>query len=502
MIAKSLVSYDLTSDEYDSDADPEYTVSEGNSKDSEVNEIVPESPVKPRWRKADTHNWKANQIKTLRSECKPYVTKTGLKAAKAPKSIDCSKCRFKCTINFSNNNRTEIFHAYWNFKDYNRQKDYLIQNVRTQLPKRRRVGAKKRVMAKQYYLRNSNGVFRVCANFFEKTLCISNGPINTALAKNNEFGTFSGSDNRGHKTPGNATSKENTQCVREHIESFLTMLPHYVRKTSRRQYLDPKLSILKMYSLYLDFCKEKNVLPVKSNVYRNIFCTQYNLFTPKKNQCSLCTKYNAAKEDEHLKQLYEDHVNRKEECYQAKHDDKAKASNEANFQTITFDLQSVLQLPSSDVGQLYYSRKLCLYNLTICEGGKENRGFCFCWNEINGKRGSNEIATILTKYIDRIPSNITHLSIFSDTCGGQNRNQNVAAAMLYCVQNHATVEIIEHTFLESGHSYMECDSMQSAIEKEKKNRSVFVMNDWKEIFKNARTKNKSKKTPYEVYRFF
>ena len=31
----------------------------------------------------------------------------------------------------------------------------------------------------------------------------------------------------------------------------------------------------------------------------------------------------------------------------------------------TFDLQSVLQIPSTQVSQLYYSRKLNMFNLTV-----------------------------------------------------------------------------------------------------------------------------------------
>lgn len=35
--------------------------------------------------------------------------------------------------------------------------------------------------------------------------------------------------------------------VKKHIESFPTMEPHYIRKTSKRLYLDALLSIAKMY---------------------------------------------------------------------------------------------------------------------------------------------------------------------------------------------------------------------------------------------------------------
>lgn len=139
---------------------------------------------------------------------------------------------------------------------------------------------------------------------------------------------------------------------------------------------------------------------------------------------------------------------------------------------------------------MFYSRKLCVYNLTIYEGAKRNIGYCYFWNEINGKRGSSEIGTTLFKYINQLPSIITELSLFSDTCGGQNRNQHVAAILLYTVSN-THIQTIEHKFLESGHSYMECDSMHSAIEHAKKNTDVFLMNVWANIFKKARSKRGS-----------
>jgi len=62
-----------------------------------------------------------------------------------------------------------------------------------------------------------------------------------------------------------------------------------------------------------------------------------------------------------------------------------------------------------------------------------------------------------------LPCTITQLSLYSDTCGRQNRNQNVAAMFLFAV-NSTQLQTITHNFLESGHSYMECDSKHAAIE--------------------------------------
>ena len=66
----------------------------------------------------------------------------------------------------------------------------------------------------------------------------------------------------------------------------------------------------------------------------------------------------------------------------------------------TFDLQSVLQIPSTQMSQLYYSHKLNLFNLTVYSIKKPNNAVCYCRTEVDGKRGSTEIGTcILTTKI-------------------------------------------------------------------------------------------------------
>jgi hypothetical protein len=157
--------------------------------------------------------------------------------------------------------------------------------------------------------------------------------------------------------------------------------------------------------------------------------------------------------------------------------------------SITIDLQAVLQIPSGGESLLYYMRKLVLYNFTIYEARLPNAAYCLCWSEINGKKGSCEIGTCLYYYLkEGLPANVKHLTIFSDTCGGQNRNRNIAALLLWTVQNHNHLNIIEQKFLESGHTYMEVDSMHAAIENAAKNVSLNSVSDWKNIFKQARKK--------------
>ena len=254
-----------------------------------------------------------------------------------------------------------------------------------------------------------------------------------------------------------------------------------------------------MYRLYLDAFDSTNATPpVKESLYRKVFCTEYNLsfFHPKKDQCITCAKYKTlvGEEKEAFEQEYEQHIARKNDAQQSKANDKARATHDDSFVSASFDLQSVLQLPGSAASQMYYSRKLCVYNLCVYNAAPPNDGFCYCWVEVEGGRGSNEIGTCLLQWINALPPTVTEISLYSDTCGGQNRNQNIATMFMYAIEHSATLKCITHNFLESGHSHMECDSMHAAIEHEKKFVDVFTMLDWVSIFRRARRSH-----PYKVH---
>ena len=350
-----------------------------------------------------------------------------------------------------------------------------------------------------YSFKKGSEVVRVCKRFFLKTIDISHGPLITALKGGGEAGPFVGEDQRGKHTPANKASDIAIHRVKTHIESFPQIESHYTRSDTRRCYLDQKLSINKMYSLYKVECNNEDppVAPVGAISYRRVFCNEYNLsfFRPRKDQCSQCSKFKMLEggEREAFRANYEAHLRRKEAARTAKAADKVRATEEKDtFVSATFDLQSVLQIPSRDVSLMYYSRKLCVYNLCFYSSAPPNDAHCYCWSEVEGGRGSNEIGTCILQWLRQLPPTVKEGSFYSDTCGGQNRKQNVAALLMYAVQK-TQVETITHNFLESGHSYMECDSMQSAIECEKKYVDVYTMIDWVSIFRRARLR-----LPYRV----
>ena len=213
------------------------------------------------------------------------------------------------------------------------------------------------------------------------------------------MGVFEGPDKRGKHSPSNKTSADSLNFVKSHIEKFPVMELHYCRRSSKRLYLDSKLSIAKMYELYLTECASQNKSPVSTISYRRIFSSNYNysFFKPKKDQYVTCNNHDSASNEAKLtlSTEYQLHRKRIEDARLAKAKNKERSNIDPSFLSAKFDLQSVLQIPSSDTSQLYHSRKICVYNLTIYELRLPNDGYCNVWAEMNGKRGSSEIGSAL-----------------------------------------------------------------------------------------------------------
>lgn len=247
-------------------------------------------------------------------------------------------------------------------------------------------------------------------------MSVSDGPVIQAFKNVTANGIFSTKDSRGRRTPVNKTPDVSVERVTKQIERFPVMESHYCRRSTSRMYLDSNLSISKMYELYTNDCKNDSAEPVSLITYRRIFCKNYNysFFKPKKDQCLTCTNYKNA-DGEHRQALEADyllHTERATKASEAKDTDKEKSNADDTFLSASFDLQSVLQMPFTETSQMYYLRKVNVYNLCIYESKIPNNGYCLVCSELNGKRGSLEIGSGLFWWINQLPRTVKHLSVF------------------------------------------------------------------------------------------
>ncbi len=459
-------------------------------------------------------NWKRSKRKLAYNagfeyteQARAYMKSRVLQPAQCSATKDKKACKFLCTNHFSVQDRQTLLDSFWNLGSSERRWNSISALVNKQVPARRTgvLGSNSRRKATLiYHLRKRDGeIVRVCKDFFLRTLCISEKMVFTALEKQDDCGNVpTACDQRGkHGMQAfreNIPTIEAKNTVRQHIKSFPVVESHYCRSqvAGSRRYLEATLSLAKMCDLYCEKASAEGFSPVKRSMYCHIFNTEFNLgfHRPKKDQCAFCEQYrnSGPDEKEKIQQKYALHMDMKEVCQAEKRVDKVRAKTDPSFASMNFDLQKVLCAPFGPSSLLYYSRKLAVYNLTVFNV-ETKHGLCNVWNETQAGRGSNEIATAIWLWIKALPETVTECSIFSDTCGGQNQNQNVASMLLSAVHLIDHLQVIDQKFLESGHTYMECDSMHSAIERRLRHEKVMVPKDYCEIMATARRKN-----PYEV----
>lgn len=137
----------------------------------------------------------------------------------------------------------------------------------------------------QFFLRVKNNDVQVCKTYFRQTFQVSDGRIHSCSIKNDVSCIR---DGRGKPTPGN---KIDISDVINHINSFPAYFNHYTRAHNpNRKYLNPDLSIKKMYDLYVSWCTDNGKTPVKEKMYYHVFSSKFNLHfkPPLKDTCQVC----------------------------------------------------------------------------------------------------------------------------------------------------------------------------------------------------------------------
>lgn len=423
---------------------------------------------------------------------KQYTTKTGkVIAEKKVKSSTCTpeNCHNNC-YDISSEKRQAIFDHYWSLSR-ERQKDWLVSNSKKQETKRKRCQDinSRRHWTFDYYINEGEGKRKVCLKFMLSTLDIKQKFLHNVIST-----AIQGSakkDGRGKHIPGNKTPEINIEAVKCYIRDLPYLPSHYCRKNSKRFYLPQEFrNLSNLYKMYKEKMLSEDRAAVGEKVFQNIF-GEFNIgfHIPRKDKCSKCVRFE--KEDGGEEKLA--HLKDKEETYE-RFQVHQKIQDE-NILCVSFDLQKVLNTPYGQSMLLYYSRKLAVYNLTFYES-KTREGYCYSWNETEGKRGANEVCTILDRYIKMVDDrgSVKHLLLYSDACPGQNKNKVVLAAIHSCLQKCDNISSIQMNYLLPGHTYMPVDSMHSVIEKSVTNTIVWAPSQWATVFMLARKNPK----PYHV----
>ncbi|CAI6374065.1 unnamed protein product [Macrosiphum euphorbiae] len=341
----------------------------------------------------------------------------------------------------------------------------------------------------------------VCRRFLLNTLDISEKVLRYTRDNKVDLHT-SKPDSRGNigsRTPTNKTPHEKMI----HLEEFINMLPavpsHYCRSSTSKKYISSDFNSLNhVYRFYVEHCNMKNITPVSNAVFKNKWNTEYNIgiHAPKKDKCAFCEGYkNKDTKTEEDTLHYTQNIEEKIFTTEVFKKDQEK-SGQNGFLCCSFDLQKVLNTPWGNSMLLFYSRKLAYYNLSIYESKTKN-GYCYLWSEVDGQRGSNEISSILFKYLKSIDmkGNVYEIAFYCDNCPGQNKNHNMLSMLRHFLLKYAeNIKIITINYLLAGHSYMPVDSIHACIDKNIKKKTIWAPSEWPTVIRNSR----SNIGPYET----
>lgn len=398
---------------------------------------VEESPKK-KTKRGKTNCRKAR--KRLKLQGKEYQSAKGktVPARKAMQWEDC-KCKNKCVTNLVEEDRKTLYEMYWSLASDNERRQYIMSMTSSKEPAQRTTKKKENSRRKQtvlYFLTTSDDVkLEVCPKVFFATLQVTRKFVR--YTRQNGIHGFSKPDSRGQSEPKNKLVGERLESVLRHMNSFPRVEGHYVRKSSKMNYIEDttnfsKLTKASMHQLYLVECRKEGVdNPVGLTKYKEVLESQnIKIHQPKKDQCKICTKYNRSNEEERkeLEASQQTHITNKNKVMELKEAYKTRAKEDTKLMAFNFDLEAVLYTPCDKVSTIFYKRKLCTYNATTFNLVTRT-GHCYMWNESEGKRGSNEIGTSIHKYLEKFKGR--EVVMFSDTCGGQNRNQFTFA---YCTK--------------------------------------------------------------------
>ncbi|GFO06893.1 hypothetical protein PoB_003339800 [Plakobranchus ocellatus] len=112
-----------------------------------------------------------------------------------------------------------------------------------------------------------------------------------------------------------------------------------------------------------------------------------------KDVCSTCSAFDKSDsklEDMKLKQ--ENHRNEINAIRKFRDDTKKHMDTDKTMAAAAFDLEEILPLLKKNEGDIYYSKQLNNYNLSVY-GYHDKIDHNYLWNETIAKRGSNEIAS-------------------------------------------------------------------------------------------------------------
>ena len=359
-----------------------------------------------------------------------------------------SCCPKKCFSKVDTEHQKNLHKRFWEIGDYAAQNVFLSTVMKK--------------MVKWIYLLphqfERNEEFVVCQQFLLNIFSIGRARLRTVQEKVKNNQTIY--DNRGKHTHFAKLTRDLKRIIYQHCESLSHKTSHYTN-SQLKYFKDSSLTLKSLYKLFLDFYKAKtgdNEIPLAENTYFDYFnhFVDFSFEIPRTDCCNECYeneklgKQNEPAAQKHKQQVFQHEKIKKSMLLTAKD----------NNLCLEFDFGQNLPLPKLPVNAQFYLRLIWLhiFNVHVHVADKEkSRSYMYLFMEGFLKKGGNTVFNYLWHAIlEEFKLNMYNsIFLFSDSCGGQNKNYNMIVFLSLLSQKLQVT--ICHLYPIRGHSYCECD---------------------------------------------
>lgn len=230
--------------------------------------------------------------------------------------------------------------------------------------------------------------------------------------------------------------------------------------------LPAHLTIQSIYSLFLS----DNIARISYNTFRRFFAAlPIRIQAPKSDICDECTqlkmKIMQSTAEDVLQQLNLDLRNHIQEARYAREEYLIDSRIE-EYTHISFDYAQNLWLPhlANQPSTFFFASLLnvCLFGIL---NEKSNIQQNYIYHEGQGKKGSNNVVSMLVDYLFKLkPEQRQKIIIHCDNCTGQNKNNCMIKYLCWMVMKGYSQEI-QLKFMVRGHTKFQVDSHFGMIKK-------------------------------------
>ncbi|KAJ8674915.1 hypothetical protein QAD02_010701 [Eretmocerus hayati] len=408
--------------------------------------IQNKAAVRGRKRTRHEDHWKENMRKKLRNEGAEYTSTSGKVIPQKLFGAVLFCCAKECFKYVPETHQRGCFQSFWTAAaNYNCQNYMLSKYMLMKV-------ACSRIWWDYIF---SFGTFHigVCQKFLCNLLQIKQGRLATVqhkLKNNIPLKDFRGNHD-GRKVK---LSDELKLLIQEHCESMDHSTSHYT-SSSLKYFDDPELNLKKLYESFLEHHEKvtnRSEIPIDLSTYSKHFNHNLNFSfsLPRTDVCNDCFESEKSTTLSPAIVLHKSNVEKHKALKKLMMTDKDALCME-------FDFGQNLPVPKLPVNEQFYKRLLWLHVLNVNILNDDSPSYMYFFMEGSSKKGGNAVCNFLLDAVSREMMRAYHSKyfLFSDSCGGQNKNYLVLHFLCLLAQ---TFQIEFHQlFPVRGHSYCSCD---------------------------------------------